>query len=128
VPAPQRVTRLHPVAQRFRSETDKHLVSRAQLSRCVRIIPALVTEAERRGHTVANVGGATDGRLSERWKNDDGHLIITIRGHHYRLKVFEEKVSNRGAFDAETEYRRRVNYPQYLNRSALVTTIDARRA
>jgi hypothetical protein len=114
VPVPQRVARLHPVAQRFRDDTAKHLVSRAQLSRCVRIVHALVTEAERRGYTVTNVEAAADGRRNERWKNDDGHLIITIRGHRYRLKIFEEKVSNRGAFDAETEYRRGVNYPQYL--------------
>jgi hypothetical protein len=114
VPVPQRVNRLHPVAQRFRNDTGKHLVSRAQLPRCLRIIHALVTEAERRGYAVANVEDAIDGRRNRGWKGDDGHLIVTIRNHSYRLKVFEEKVSNRGAFEAETEYRLGVNYPQYL--------------
>ena len=114
VPVPQRVTRLHPVAQRFRDDTAKHLVSRAQLGRCARIIHALATEVERRGYAIANVGDPPKQSYRERWRNDDGHLIVTIRGHNYRLKVLEEKVANRGAFDAETEYRRGVNYPQYL--------------
>lgn len=114
VPVPQRVQRLHPVAKRFRDDTEKHLVSRAQLPRCIRIIHALATEAERRGHAVENVEGTHSRRSGERWRSDDGHLIVAIRGHGYRVKVSEERVGNRGAFDAETEYRRSVNYPQYL--------------
>lgn len=114
VPVPARVSRLHSVAQRFRDDTANHLVSRAQLPRCVRIVHALATEAERRGFTVANVDAPAAGHREGRWRNDDGHLIVTIRGHSYRLKVLEEKVANRGVFDAETEYRRRVNFPQYL--------------
>lgn len=113
VPVPQRVTRLHPVAQRFRDDTAKHLVSRAQLPRCTRIIHTLATEAESRGFSVANVEAATATR-GERWRAEDGHLIVTIRNHGYRLKVLEEKVSNRGAFDAETACRRSANYPEFL--------------
>jgi hypothetical protein len=113
VPVPQRVTRLHPVAQRFRGDTTRHLVSRAQLPRCVRIVHALVTEAERRGFAVTNVGVSTRNTRDRRWRSDDGHLIVTIRSHSYHLKVLEEKVANRGAFDAETEYRRSVPY-RYL--------------
>jgi hypothetical protein len=114
VPVPQRVTRPHPVAQRFRDDTVKHLVSRAQLPRCVRIIHALATEADRRGFTIANVVGASGRHRDDRWRNDDGHLTVTIRHHSCRLKVSEEGVVNRGAFDAESDYRRSVNYPQHL--------------
>jgi hypothetical protein len=115
VAVPKRVTRLHPVAQRFRDDTAKHLVSRAQLPRCVRIVHALVTEAERRSFTVGTVDTPVRRQRHEGWKSEDGHLTITIREHVYRLKVFEDKVVLRGAFDAETEYRRGVNYPEYLN-------------
>lgn len=73
-----------------------------------------MTEAEWRGFSVANVGTSTRHTHNERWRSDDGHLIVTIRDHNYCLKVLEEKVANRGAFDAETEYRRSVPYPQYL--------------
>jgi hypothetical protein len=72
VPVPQRITRLHPVAKRFRDDTDKHLVSRAQLARCVRIIHALATEAESRGYTVANVGSSTKSPRNNRWSSDGG--------------------------------------------------------
>ena len=115
VPVPLRLTRPHPVAKRFRDDTAKHLVSRAQMPRCVRIIHALATEVERRGHAIANVSDPPKQSGRDRWKNDDGHLIVTIRGHNYRLKVLEEKVGNRGAFDAETEYRRGYAHPQYLS-------------
>jgi hypothetical protein len=113
VPIPKCVTRIHPVAQRFRDDTTKHMVSRAQLPRCVRIIHALASEAERRGYTVANVeeGAGRDGR----WRADDGHLLVTVHGHPYRLKVLESKVTNRGAFDAETAYRRSVRFPEFLS-------------
>jgi hypothetical protein len=114
VPVPQRVTRLHPVAQRFRDDTAKHLVSRSQLSHCVRIVHALAKEAERRGFEVGNVEGPRGRQQDDRWKTDDGHLLVTIRNHTYRLKISEEGVANRGDFDAETDYRRSVTYPQYL--------------
>lgn len=98
VPVPQRVRRLHPVAQKFRDDRTKHMVSRAQLSRCLRIIHALATEAERRGFTLENVEGSNSRQGDRTWRSDDGHLIVTIRGHRYHLKVLEEKVANRGAF------------------------------
>ncbi|HXJ49308.1 MAG TPA: hypothetical protein VNF91_09095 [Candidatus Acidoferrum sp.] len=112
VPVPKRVTSLHPVAQQFRDNTASHFVSRTQLPRCVRVIHALATEAERRGFSVSIV--QPGGERARPQRSDDGHLVISIRGHAYGLKVVEEKVSNRGAFDAETAYRRRVNYPEYL--------------
>jgi hypothetical protein len=114
VPVPKSVTRLHPVARRFREDTSKHLVSRAQLPRCTRIVHALAIESERRGFAVASVATTGDRRHPRRWKGDDGHLTISIRDHSYQLRIAEEKVVVRGTFDAETEYRRSVNYPAYL--------------
>ena len=54
VPVPARLSRPHAVAARFRDDSDYHQVSRAMLSRSVRIVHALATEAERRGHGVAS--------------------------------------------------------------------------
>jgi hypothetical protein len=107
VPVPQRVTRLHPVAQRFRDDTDKHEVSRAQLPRAVRIVHALATEAERRGFSVDNVDKSTKGYRGDRWTGgNDGHLRVRIRGHSYTLRVMEEKVSARGTFEHAPSYLR----------------------
>jgi len=98
VPVSERVARPHRVAQQFRDNTADHRVSRAQLSRCTRIVHAIATEAERRGYEVAY----------------HGHPTITIRQHAYRLELSEEKVPLRGVWDAETHRRAAVNYPQYL--------------
>jgi hypothetical protein len=98
VPVPERLTRPHQVAQAFRSQKDAHRVSRASLARATRIVHAIATEAETRGYDVAY----------------DGELATAIRGHRYRLSIIEEKVGNRGKWDAETRYRSSVAYPQYL--------------
>src|SRR5207247_2636092 len=106
VPVPSRVSRLHPAASQFRDRREYHEVSRKQLGRCTRIIHALATEVDRRGYTISNVTKTLDGHRGERWSGRrDGHLIITIRGHNYDLRVWEEKVSLRG--DWERERRRR---------------------
>jgi hypothetical protein len=55
-----------------------------------------------------------DNQGENRSVTNDGHLVITIRAHSYRLRVSEEKVTARGAFDRETRYRASVAYPQYL--------------
>ncbi|HEU5215275.1 MAG TPA: hypothetical protein VFU30_07020 [Gaiellaceae bacterium] len=100
VEVPRRVSKLHPVARRFRDDTDKHEVSRKALPRCVRIVHALAEVLERRGHDVANVEKPAKGYRNERWKAEyDGHLLITIRGHEYSLRVLEEKVSTRSSFE-----------------------------
>jgi hypothetical protein len=111
VPIPTRISRLKLVARRFRDRTDQHEVSRATLSRCVRIVNALAVEAERRGYLVASVEPASDrsGRMS--WSgSNDGHLLITIRGHIYRLRISEEKVRPRGAWEREARWRANARY------------------
>ena len=105
VPVPRRVSRLHPVARQFRDRSEFHEVSRAALSRCARLVHALATEAERRGYTVANVSKSRDRSGWERWSgNNDGHLRVTIRGHSYRLRVSEEKVRARGAWEPKARW------------------------
>ena len=94
---------------RRRRRTEYHEVSRKQLGRCARIIHALATEVDRRGYTVSNVTKTLDGYRGERWSGSkDGHLVITIRGHNYDLRVWEEKVSLRG--DWERERKRRAEH------------------
>jgi hypothetical protein len=120
VPVLARVSRLHPVARRFRDHTDYHEVSRAQLGRMVRIVHALASEAERRGYGVANVTKSIDGYRGERWSgSSDGHLVITIRSHSYRIRLWEEKVSLRGLWERERQRRAEDPYGYLHSRSAL---------
>src|SRR5438552_1998993 len=45
VVVPERLTKPHSVARQLREDTKRHCVSRAQLSRAVRIVHALATES-----------------------------------------------------------------------------------
>src|SRR5450759_5387028 len=47
---PQRLVKPHPTALAYRDDWDHHEVSTAGLSRAVRLVHALATEAERRGY------------------------------------------------------------------------------
>jgi hypothetical protein len=52
VPVPQRVARLHPAAAAYLDDADRHEVSKDCLSRATRILHALASEAQSRGHEV----------------------------------------------------------------------------
>jgi len=105
IAVPARLTKPHPVAGRYRDRTDDHLVSRAAVSRSVRIVHALSVEAERRGYEVSNSESRDRREQTRRSREAVTHLVIAIRGHRYQLSVTEEKVLLRG----DWEERRRAN-------------------
>ena len=82
VPVPERVARYHPVTARFREEKERHEVSAAALSRALRIVQALVVEAEYGTYTA--------------WSGSrDGHISIRVRSHSTALRVHEEGLPSR---------------------------------
>lgn len=118
VPVPARLSRPHPVAARFRQDTDHHQVSRAMLARSVRIVHALATEAERRGYKVTSPPRP----VRERSPRDSAkeavpHLVITVGNHAYSLNVSEEKVLLRGVCEERRRQQeeQRLRYPLYGN-------------
>jgi hypothetical protein len=122
VPVPARLTKPHPVAGRYRNDSDQHQVSRASLSRSVRIIHALVVEAERRGHKAASPNLPRHERNARSSAKDPvPHLAITVGNHTYLLSITEEKVLLRGVWEerrrANEEYRRQ--FPLYGSRERL---------
>jgi hypothetical protein len=120
VPVPARASKLHPAARRFRDRIEYHEVSRKQLARCARIVHALATEVERRGYTISNVTKTLEGYRGERWSGSrDGHLVVTIRGHNYDLRVSEEKVSVRGDWERERQRRAEHRFDYYASRTRL---------
>ncbi|GIJ51657.1 hypothetical protein Val02_85430 [Virgisporangium aliadipatigenens] len=99
VPVPQRVSRYHPVAVLFRDRSERHEISKPVVSRAVRLVHALVVEAERRGHEVGLApdpvpyGGYSSGR---RWSGtNDGHITVTIGGHAQAVRVIEVGMPSR---------------------------------
>lgn len=114
VPVPARASKLHPVARQFRDRIEYHEVSRKQLARSARIVDALAREVERRGYTISNVTKTLEGHRGERWSGSrDGHLVITIRGHSYDLRVSEEKVTLRGDWERERQRRAEDRFGYY---------------
>ena len=102
---PARLAKPHPVAARYRDRTDDHLVSRAAMSRSVRIVHALAVEAERREYQVSNSESRDRREQPRRSREMVTHLVIAIRNHRYQLSVGEEKVLLRG----DWEERRRAS-------------------
>jgi len=118
VPVPARLTKPHPVAGRYRDDSDYHQVSRAQLSRSVRIVHAITVEAERREHQVAYAKRvAREFSARDSAKEPVAHLLVTVGNHTYSLNVSEEKVLLRGVAEErkrqQEQYRRQ--FPLYGN-------------
>jgi hypothetical protein len=92
VPVPQRVTRLHPAVAAYRANADRHEVSRDSLSRVTRVLQALASGAERRGHDVTAVRPACCQYTSDFIRSlKDGQLAIGIDGFNYTIRIREQQ-------------------------------------
>lgn len=109
VDVPERVTRYHPAAKRFRDATKSHEVSRAQLPRAARIVHALAREAERRDWSLKTVRDSGDDA------GDRTALRIDVLEQTFSLFIYEKGVGNRGEWEAEVKrYRRDVReWPRF---------------
>jgi hypothetical protein len=105
VHVPARVTRYHPVAQRFRDRTGIHEVSRKALPRTVKIVHAIATELERRGHTVECATAPRDSYGQTDYKpKHEGQLTARIDGHEVKLRIWEKGVGVRGPWERAKAY------------------------
>jgi hypothetical protein len=127
VPVPQRLTKPHPVAAAFRNDTERHEVARANIARATRVVHAIAVEGGRRGYEVAPAPESQAERGRDRWTaSNHGHLVITIRGHSYRLRISEEKVKTRGPWEMEVRHWADVPFPQNAPRNAAKGAYDAK--
>ncbi len=67
VPVPEKVTRYHAIVRQLKDGGERHEVSRAALPRALRVVQALVAEAERRGYEVKLPSDVRDGYGRESW-------------------------------------------------------------
>lgn len=106
VPVPERVTRYHPAARRFREAKERHEVSRELLPRATRILHAVAREAKRRSWSVA-------GSSSEDGERPD--LRIDTSGQTASLRIYEKGIRSRGSWEAEVEHHHRMrrDFPYY---------------
>lgn len=103
VPVPVKVARHHAAARQFRDQKDRHEVSRALMARATRLIHAIATEAKRRGWEVS--GSEPEDRARSRGAD----LAMVAGGHTLGLRVFEEGVHPRGAWEEEVRRYRNVS-------------------
>lgn len=107
VPVPARIGRYHRVAGDFRDRTGLHEVSRKALPRASRIIHALATELERRGHDVrcVTLDQSQDRYERSGWKpKHDGQLVVSINGHSNRVRLWEKGVGLRAIWERAKEH------------------------
>jgi hypothetical protein len=96
VQVPERVGKHHPLVRQFRDRSPQHEVSRAALPRVLRILHALVQEAENRGYKVALVEGRDARRGRDAWSGPkQGHVLITVGGDTEAIRVHEEGLPSR---------------------------------
>ncbi|MFF5230310.1 hypothetical protein [Dactylosporangium sp. NPDC000521] len=98
VSVPAKVTTYHPAVVAFRDRTNRHEISPAHLPRACRLLHALTLAAEHRGHTV-EVPPDPPGRYATWSGTGDGHLTISIDGRPYALRIREDGLPARGAFN-----------------------------
>jgi hypothetical protein len=92
VAVPSKINRYHAAAVRFRENDHHHEVSKPLLSRAIRIVHALATEADNRGYVVANAERPRGAYGYDGWSGSrDSHLVITVNGHSQRLRIMEER-------------------------------------
>lgn len=112
VPVPERVTKPHQLARQYRDDTQRQCVSRAQLSRAVRIVHALAAECDRRGYEIRKLSAELPRRrgYANRSMKGSADFEIVLRGHRYPLHISEEKVPLRGVWEDEQRHRKEDRY------------------
>jgi hypothetical protein len=102
VAVPEKVGRLHPVVRAFRDDKSRHEVRRETLPRTLRVVHALISEAERRGMEVAESlpGGR---RHYPIWSGPrDGHFTFTCDESTVALRVTEVGLGSRANWEQQT--------------------------
>lgn len=128
VEVPERVGKYHEIARRFRDDTDRHEVSRGQVTRAARIINTIVREAERRGWKPSYPKGPAKGRYRNGWSPaQDGHFTITAGELALRFRFQERGVHTRGPWETEVKQYRKVDTssPWYEGRRIPTGEYDA---
>jgi hypothetical protein len=112
VPVPERLSKPHPVARQYRDDTKLHCVSRAQLSRAVRIVHALAVECNRRAYEIRKLSSELPPRRGYANRSMKGSVDfeVVLRGHRYPLHISEEKVPLRGVWEDEQQWRKEQRY------------------
>ena len=118
VSVPDQIGRYHRTAREFRDLRDHHEVSRERLTRAVRIVHAIATEADKRDWETSVSGEAIKRYGSGGWTaTKHGHMQIEAGGELFWLRIQEDGVHTRGPWEAEVQHYRNVRDDDYLWRN-----------
>ncbi|WP_149261919.1 hypothetical protein [Actinomadura sp. K4S16] len=134
IPVPSQLRALHPVVARLRDDEHRLVMPRHRRRRCLLILQALATEAERRGHAVhdepvpehhrsrpyAYLGKHYPSRYSRR----DGAIRIAIEKFSYAVTIAEE---NPQSSDPEKVERLVVEVTRYRSNGRQCRWADRKR-
>jgi len=100
VPVPAADRQYHPVVAAFRDATDRLEVTRSQLPRVLRVLQALVIEAERRGFAASTPRKASHREYHKPvWSGDkDGHVVLARSDVSVVLRLREDGVRGRAVY------------------------------
>jgi hypothetical protein len=110
IEVPRKVGRYHPAARAFKEASERHEVSRGQVSRATRIVHVIAREGERRGWSVEVPPSSPNAYGRETWAaSKDGHLRIEAGGGLFWLRLREDLVHTRGPWEEEVARYRNVD-------------------
>jgi hypothetical protein len=79
----------HTVVKRLQGE-DGLQVTKAVQPRALRLIQALLAEAERRGYQIRFSQSGPQYRRSRGYSADEGHFIVAVQGHEFGVRLSQE--------------------------------------
>ncbi|MGF1425618.1 hypothetical protein [Kitasatospora sp. LaBMicrA B282] len=90
VPIPERLTKPHSVFAALRDGKRTLNLTKPVLPRALRLIQAIVAEAEHRGHTVRVIKQRTDRHGYQHAESED-HFMVTAQGHPCGVRITQLK-------------------------------------
>lgn len=109
VPVPMRVTKWHPAVQAYREDADRHEVTKGSLGRACRVMQAIATEAERRGHELTHVKHSGRYYAEFRRAIATGQFALRVGDQSYALRIVEIA----GGGGGKRDYRDRSRLPRW---------------
>jgi len=90
IPVPDRLHRPHDIVATLRDGEPELGLSKSVQARALRLVQAIVTEAEYRGHTVRLARGGHHGRRARR-SDDEGLFTVTAQGQPCGFSIGQEQ-------------------------------------
>ena len=89
IPVPSQLRNPHTVVKRLQGEGSLPLTKAVQ-PRALRLIQALLAEAERRGYRAGFSRPAQQYGRNRGYSADEGHFVVAVQGHEFAVRISQE--------------------------------------